>query len=111
MTQLDFTGPIGRVLAEQGMQRAVDHAESERPGWTDNACKRLAIFAAWHGPFRMEQFRKYVEGSLPAPPRHNAWGALAHVATKQGLIRWTGRYESATSPATHGHPVKVWERT
>lgn len=60
--------------------------------------------------FTFENFRQHYfrEGFAP-PSHHNAWGALASKAVKEGIIVWTGEYIPATSARTHGHPVKIWK--
>lgn len=61
--------------------------------------------------FRFEQFREYMtENSfLEPPPHHNHWGSIGRWARKQGLVRETGKFIPAKSPATHKHPVHILE--
>lgn len=61
--------------------------------------------------FTFENFRQhYLRKGLEPPSHHNAWGALASKAAKEGVIQWMGEYILATSARTHGHPVKIWKR-
>lgn len=61
--------------------------------------------------FTFEQFRFYaLENSLlELPKHHNHWGALGSWAAHEELVRFTGKFSAATSPATHRHPVRVLE--
>lgn len=50
----------------------------------------------------------WFERGMPQPKSPNVWGAVVHHAQHSGLVRHTGRYVPARSPATHSHPVAVW---
>jgi hypothetical protein len=103
---------IGAALKREGQKRALDAAGSE---WTD---KTLRLFSDWlavrkaamQSTFRFEEFREFCERQQwSSPSSHHVWGSLPALAARRGLIRFTGRYEAARSPKTHGHDVKVWE--
>lgn len=105
---IDFTRPTGRDLGEEGMRRTL---EAEREDWIDHAIERLRQFAAFPGyrEFKTEDFRWWlIAGGTKPPHNHHVWGALTNRACKAGVIRFTGKFLPSKSPATHGHPVKVW---
>lgn len=61
--------------------------------------------------FTFENFRHhYLRLGFEPPSHHNAWGALANKAAREGLIEWTGEYIPSTSARTRHHPVKTWRR-
>jgi hypothetical protein len=107
--QIPFSGS---ALKDQGINRAIEHAESENPGWTDRTLVALREFCAdlkaqgWK-VFTLEEFRSTRFKDPPAS--HHAWGALASIAARRGIIKWAGEYRNAVSPRTHSHPVRVWE--
>jgi hypothetical protein len=100
----------GQILKTQGQQLALFNAGK----WSDEAIDKLRAFCKARKDlempeFRFEEFRQVAESSgWPLPHHSNAWGALPRLAVKHNLIRPTGRYEKATSVATHAHPVAVW---
>lgn len=98
----------GELLKQVGQQRAADRAGS---AWVELALAHLRKFCRHRSsPFRWEEFRAAATADgLPDSPSHKVWGALPQMATREGIVRFTGRFEAARSPATHGHPVRVYE--
>lgn len=71
----------------------------------------IAEFRRWASPgesFRVEQFRDHCLAVGIAPESPAAWGSLPGILARRKLITWRGEYAPAHSPATHGHPVRVW---
>jgi hypothetical protein len=104
----------GRALAEEGAQRAVDHADKvadamEFGSWSDRAYAILERFAQARVPFRTEQVRQaaYEEG-LPVPPDERAWGGVICRAKKEGILRHYG-WVSSTGKSSHAHPISLWK--
>ena len=99
-------------LKERGMQLALFKSGE---GWIEQTIQNLRRFCAirkaeGRREFRMEEFRHYIErNGLPLPASANAWGSVPRIGVKHDLIRATGRYEKATSPATHCHPVMTYK--
>lgn len=102
-----------RAAKEAGMQFALDFAGDE---WRERVLEELRAWcamrrAAGHTEMQMEQFRAEAKHQ---PPRPQAWGALASVAIKAGIIAPLTRgdgsavYRAAESVKTHGHPVRVY---
>lgn len=82
----------GRTLAQQGMQRAVDHADQYAPyNWSEKA---YAFLLAWLSTmpygcsFQTEDIRTRAEKvkAVPPAPSKRAWGAIILKAKRQGLI-------------------------
>lgn len=100
----------GRALAEDGAQRALDHADAVTFGsWSDHAYSILERFAQARVPFRTEQVRHaaYDEG-LPHPPDGRAWGGVIVRARKAGILRQIG-WVNCSDPKGHSHPVSLWK--
>ena len=81
--------------------------------WKDHAMHELRLFCLdrkkGKPEFAFEEFRRWcLERGVIQPRSHKAWGALASVAAREGVIEDTGDYLKAVSRRTHAHPVKVW---
>lgn len=98
MTQTELLDRDGKVTeiararheAEEGMRRALDHADDVCPRWSDNAYTFLCNFAARQSaPFTGEDVtRASIEWGLIQPPTTRAWGSLYRRAQNEGLIVW-----------------------
>ena len=107
MTQLALDLSASLRARDAGIKRAADHAGDE---WIDKAVADLVRFLKANGPAPLEQWRwDWLGRRMPEPASHKAYGAVATVAIKRGLVRWTGCYVQAASKKTHGHPVRVLE--
>lgn len=101
MTQLE----LGAQLRDEGIQRAVDHADREKPKWSDLAYQALL---GMRGEFTSEDVRIQAEyDGLPKPPDARAWGGVVKRALKAGHIRFL-RYGKSCNPFAHQRPVSVW---
>lgn len=100
--------PTARELAEEGMNRAADHADQVEPRWSDRAYEMLEGYALAHFEFMTEDVRVWAhEEGLPKPPDGRAWGAVTHRAIVAGLIR-CDRYRKTRIPPAHATPRPVW---
>lgn len=106
--QIDF----GRKLRDEGIQRAVDHADRKEDNWSDTAYQYFKIYLD-HKPvgfkFMIEDFREHVSGVLTDPPHKRAFGSLAVRARKEGLIAHAG-YRKVTNPTAHRANASVWSK-
>jgi hypothetical protein len=105
--------PTAKELGEQGMTRAVDHAERESPGWKD---KCFDLFKEWLSKvpvghrFLMEDFNEWaLENGLETPPSFNAFGHLPKRAAAKKLIHSTG-VAVGKKKRGHGSWVCIWEK-
>lgn len=96
-----------RHAAEEGMQRAADHAEEECPGWGDVALRFVERHARAHQRFTAHELRQSArEWGLVMPPSDKAFGQVFRTAAKQGIIRKAGY---APHPERHASPTVLWE--
>lgn len=102
-----------RAAKQAGQQLAIDFAGEE---WRDRVLAELRTWcaarrASGHTEMQMEQFRAEAKNQAPRP---QAWGALASVAIKAGIIAPLTREDGspvmrpAQSVRTHGHFVRVY---
>lgn len=107
--ELFSTTPIGQLLARQALDRLEAREGDE---WRDDLMSLWPRFSArlaslGRAEFRIEEFREFALASgLREPVSHHAWGCVPRWL--KGLVVATGRYESAQSARTHGHPVRVY---
>ncbi len=98
--------------AQSGMERAVEHADSVVPNWSERAMEALLEYArgwrdAWGDVgFLIEDVRAHAT-ELPAPPDSRAWGAVVSKAARQGLIVKVGYAPAASSNCS---PKTLWQR-
>jgi hypothetical protein len=98
------------VLAkEEGIQRAVDHADKVIEGWSDEAYRFLKTFLIHKSEFLTEDVREAANGIVPEPPSLKAWGGVITRATKDGLITSIG-FRKAKHVRSHQRPSTLWRR-
>lgn len=104
----------GQILADIGIQTARQHAEVVTTNWTESILSCLEDWAeARRHPFALEDFRAWIEENRVdlIPPSPQAWGSVSRIGMSRKIIRWTRTYRPARSPATRGHPVRVFVRS
>jgi hypothetical protein len=91
MTQLDID--FARAARDEGIDRAVSHAESEVPRWADVAFEFVKLYAIQHKGQRFIG-RQIVlaskEYGLIQPPNDKAFGGPIMRAVREGVIRKVG---------------------
>lgn len=100
----------GTALRDIGIAQAVDHAESEAPGWSGRALDMLRRYIAEvGGAFQAEDVREWgkMQG-LDDPPHKRAWGGVIVRAKNIGLIRFV-KYENVQNRQAHATPASVWQ--
>ena len=104
--QADLFAARSRGHALAGL--AADRAESVAPGWVDMAVERLGRWArAQRQPFTIEAARTAIAADLPEPTDGRAWGQVALVAKRRGVIVQVPRlYLPAAS--SHGSPKPAY---
>ena len=97
---------------DQGIERAVSHANRECPAWSEKAYEILRAFIdGYSGQFLGEQVRVYAKiMKLPEPPSQRAWGAIMVRAAREGFIKHVG-YAQTTNPRAHAATAHLWQRT
>lgn len=97
-----------RELRDDGMQRAVDHANHVEPGWQERAVGYVKAFALVRREFMCEEARRYAEAQgIGPPPDKRAWGAVMMKCARMGLIEKIG-LGYAKDPKVHMNPASVW---
>lgn len=100
MTQLAFN------LAIAGAQAAADRADRVHGDWTDKAYAAFVAYAKSHQQFTTEDVIT-ASPEVPEAPEKRAWGAIALMAKRRGLVRKVG-FDTAKSVHAHRRPVSVW---
>lgn len=101
--------------AEDGMRRALDHAErdypkqgAEYPTWGEAALAWLRAYAERHEEFpgwfvTSESSR---DPKFPDPINPKAWGMIWRRAQRLGIVVHSGK--TTPRPTRHGCPAVVW---
>lgn len=76
---------------DEGIARAVDHADRVVDDWSAQAYRMLLAWAAGR-EFITEEFVTFAKPRLPAPPDNRAFGGIVRRAFKAGVLRHTHRY-------------------
>lgn len=104
-----FSRPTGAQLRDDGMERAVEHADAVKPKWSDDAFEHLRRFAESLHTFTSEDVREVAErDGLAVPPDSRAWGGVVIRAVRAGIIVHNGDYRKARAPKVHCSIGSVW---
>lgn len=95
-------------LRDDGIRRAVEHADALEPSWSERA---YTFFCGWllgrNEPFQTCEARWASEGIVPPPPDARAWGHVARRAALAGKIVAIGTAPDL-DPKSHRSPCNVW---
>lgn len=99
---------LAELARDDGMKRAVDHADRVEPDWSEAALQCIRDYPV-HTPFLVEDVRQWAhhKRNLPHPPDARAWGAVIKRAQAKEIIRCTG-YTRAKNKSTHAGPRSQW---
>jgi hypothetical protein len=101
----DLSG--ARERAQDGIERAVEHADRVSPGWSDLALFHLQRDVRHRAaPFTIEKVRLDIAPLLPEPTDGRAWGAVTQAAIRRGVIVRTGQFAPAVS--SNGSPKPLY---
>lgn len=111
MVQLTFFDTDAQIRRDDGIYRAIRHADIEHERWSNNAYAYLKLFIQLKSfPFLAEDLRFHAEkNGFPIPPSKRAWGAVVLKAKRDGLIKACG-YKQTTNPKAHCTPACLWVR-
>lgn len=98
----------GTTLKNLGIKRAVDHANVQVSGWSDQAYNYLLDYARSHEEFMIEEVRESSKGIIPVPPNTRAWGGVAVRASKSGVIERKG-FRTVKNAKAHCTPATLWK--
>lgn len=105
--QLDIEQEIARRQAEEGMGRALEHAEADSPGWGSQALAYLRQYAETHDRFPgwFATQAADLTGAVPTPPTLKAWGSIFTKAARKG---WIVKDGYGQDPHRHANPCPIW---
>jgi len=107
--KIDFDRPVektGEELRDEGIQKAVEHADEVHESWSDKAYQFLLDYDP-QSEFMTEDLRQASTRYLPEPPSLRAWGAVVVRAVKNGVIQRVG-YRAVSNNKAHRTPASVW---
>ena len=115
--QLDIMELIkeGQALKQEGLQRAIDHANGVSPQWSQKAFNVAVEFVKEElrsgQPFKTEDIRvwAYLNNKIEKPPNERAWGGVCGRMASQRLIEKIGS-TSVTNPKAHGAIATLWKK-
>lgn len=97
----------GTQLKNEGIKKAVDHANEVEESWSELAYKKLKEFLrSRNEPFMTEDFRAWVGKELQ-PPHARAYGGIMRKAAKEGLIENIG-HRQVVNPKAHCAYACLW---
>ena len=99
----------GTELRDQGMKKAVDHADAVIDNWSETAYRFLLMFLQHRSMFMTEEVREASAKIIPEPPSLRAWGSVIVRAAKSGHIQRAG-YKNVKNAKAHSTPATVWKR-
>jgi hypothetical protein len=95
------------AAAQDGIQRAVAHAEADHHGWTERALDFLREYARknerFPGFFVTAASEK--DRAFPQPKNEKAWGAIYRRAAREGVIIDSGK---TMKHPKRGCPATIW---
>ncbi len=97
-----------------GIERAVDHADRESPGWRERATEACLNWIADQQKgrrFLVEEIREYLYQSkqIEKAPSDRAWGAIALKILKSGLVKKIGTGQ-VLNPRAHRCFASMYEK-
>jgi hypothetical protein len=110
--QLSLTS---QQLAEEGANRAADHAERDVNGWKEDAVMGFVTYLTTQvvmgGLLTTEKARTWAQAEAPRliTSEERAWGYVAVEVKKQGYIEHAG-WTTAKNRKVHNTPVTLWRR-
>jgi len=98
---------MARAKRDDGMGRALDHAERDVPTWGEQALAYLRCYAETHDRFPAWFVTHAAEltGAVPTPPTLKSWGAILAKAARDGWLKNDGYTQH---PQRHASPTPIW---
>lgn len=104
-----FDIDFARAERDDGIKRAVDHAEEDCPGWAELALQFIKVHCAKNRGARFTglQLREAsIAYGLIQPENSKAWGGPISRAARAGTLKRVG---TVPDPNRHCNPVPLWE--
>jgi len=102
---IDFTR--GEDLRDEGIERAITHADYASEGWSELAYAFLKKYIESHSIFMAEDVRQAASGIVPLPPSNRAWGGIMVRAAHENLIYRCG-FRNVKNARAHCTPAALW---
>lgn len=102
---IDF--PTGADLRDEGMNKAIIHADYVTEKWSDMAYAFLMKYIQSHPFFMAEDVREASKEIVPEPPHKRAWGGIVRRAATEGFIIGCG-IQKVKNPTSHCANAAVW---
>ena len=105
----------GEVLKQNGLLRAIDHADKVSPQWSQKAFNIAVEYVKNElrsgQQFKSEDIRiwAYRWDKIEKPPHERAWGGVCISMARQGLIEKIG-LASVVNPKAHGAIATLWRK-
>ena len=98
-----------REARDDGIQRAIDHAEEVEPGWGDAALALLRLYAASGRPFTALALREWAQREHGFVGATNwAWGSVFVRAQRDRLIEKAG-FAEVGNETSHLKVSPLWK--
>jgi len=105
--ELNFNAPDGKQLRDEGIEKAVTHADNVYDEWSTEAYAFLYEFTRSNNEFTAEDVRNASVNIVPEPPDNRAWGSIFKRAIKSNLIKRKD-FTTAKNPTSHCATVALW---
>lgn len=96
----------GEILADDGIQAALDYANKE---WKDKVLNIIKILLISHKHITADDVCFLMEEWEIEMKHPNALGGLFRTAARRNWCRKTGNFISSKIPRKHSRPLQVWE--
>lgn len=96
-------------LKNDGIERAKNKADKENKSWSSKAYAFFIEYAKnSKEPFTCSDVVERSKGIIATPNDNRAWGAIAVMAIKSGIIKKIG-YSGGSNPRHHCNPRNLYE--
>ena len=99
--------PSSRDLWDQGMKKAIDHANQLNSEWSETAFNFALQYVRTHEFFMAEDIRSAAYGIVPEPPSFRSYGAIITRLVKYGAIH-RSFYDTVLNPKAHMAVATCW---
>jgi len=98
----------GMDLRDEGMRKAIEHADAVKAAWSDGALDYVRAVAEERRELTAERVREYaIAKGFVEPPDRRAWGAVMIRGHKAGILT-RGPWVEADDPRVHRNAVRLW---
>src|SRR5688572_26550695 len=96
------------VASAAARDAGIERVEGNNVAWIEHVMATLRSYLRTHAGYTTEEFRAWWEQAGGDPPKHvNAWGRVAQLAEKAGLIRFD-RFDTAKNVAARARLIRCY---